>query len=46
MANYQETKETEQQAKSARRKWSIATIGLSALSLIMLALKCGKKKSE
>lgn len=36
---------TEQQkkAENIRKKWTLATIGLSALSLIVMALKGGKK---
>lgn len=30
--------------RTIRKKWSLITIGLSALSLIILALKGGKKK--
>ena len=40
--NYSNT--DQQKTESIRKKWSIATIGLSALSLIVLALKGGKKK--
>lgn len=34
----------QKKAENIRKKWTLVTIGLSALSLIMMALGRGKKK--